>query len=189
MSDASTESVPGRFPERDDSAAGRKNRCKGGKFLSFFLADEEYGIEILKVQEIVGMLEVTPVPGAPEFVLGVINLRGRVMPVIDLRRKFGMQPAERTAETCIIVVNIEEVVTGVVADRVSEVLDIAPEDVEDAHAFIAHTNTDYLMGIGKSEGRIKILLDIARVLPNHEIFEDRAAAAGCEGVHDQNGRC
>jgi purine-binding chemotaxis protein CheW len=150
----------------DDSAAGR-----GGKFLTFFLRGEEYGLEILKVQEIIGMMGVTPVPRTPEFVCGVINLRGKVIPIVDLRLKFGMERAEQTEETCIIVVQANGVQIGIVVDKVSEVLNIAGKDIEDAPSFGTEVNTDYILGIGKSESRIKLLLDIDRVL----IREDFAA--------------
>jgi purine-binding chemotaxis protein CheW len=139
-------------------------RDRGGKFLTFFLAGEEYGLEILKVQEIIGMMDITPVPGTPDSVCGVINLRGKVIHIVDLRLKFEMPAAERTAETCIIVVEANRLLTGIVVDQVSEVLDITGENIEDAPAFGAEVRTDYILGIGKSEGRVKLLLDIDRVL-------------------------
>jgi len=143
------------------SGAGR-----GGKFLTFFLAGEEYGLEILKVQEIIGMMDITPVPRSPDHIRGVINLRGKVIPVVDLRLRFGMQAAEQTSETCIIVVQANRIQTGIVVDQVSEVLNIASEEIEDAPAFGAEVQTDYILGIGKSDGRVKLLLDIDRVLAN-----------------------
>src|SRR5690625_7028019 len=91
-----------------------------GKYLTFELADEAYGVEILKVQEIIGLLPITRVPRTPDFILGVINLRGRIIPIMDLRLKFGMPPSEPTPETCIIVLHIDGVQTGVVVDRVSD---------------------------------------------------------------------
>jgi purine-binding chemotaxis protein CheW len=136
----------------------------GGKFLSFFLDDEEYGIEILKVQEIIGMMAVTRVPRTPDYIRGVINLRGKVIPVIDLRLKFGMETIERTDETCIIVIKTGGVEIGVVVDRVSEVLDIASKDVDETPSFGVDINTDFILGIGKSAARVKILLAIEKVL-------------------------
>jgi purine-binding chemotaxis protein CheW len=137
---------------------------RGGKYLTFYLAGEEYGLEILKVQEIIGMMDVTPVPGSPEHVRGVINLRGKVIPVVDLRRRFGMETAETTSETCIIVVQTNRIQTGIVVDQVSEVSNISSGDVEDAPSFGAEVQTDYILGIGKAEGRVRLLLDIDRVL-------------------------
>jgi purine-binding chemotaxis protein CheW len=146
---------------------------KEGKYLTFTLAGEEYGIGILKIKEIIGMMPITPVPQTPEFFKGVINLRGKVIPVIDLRLKFGMEAANFTERTCIIVVEIDgasgTVMTGTVVDSVSEVLNIRGEDIEDTPAFGANLNTDYILGMAKTEGGVKILLDIDRVLSDEEI--------------------
>jgi purine-binding chemotaxis protein CheW len=139
---------------------------RGGKFLTFFLAGEEYGLEILKVQEIIGMMDITPVPRSPDYIRGVINLRGKVIPIVDLRLRFGMESAERTSETCIIVVEANRVQTGIVVDQVSEVLNIPSDEIEDAPAFGSEVRTDYILGIGKADGRVKLLLDIDRVLAN-----------------------
>jgi purine-binding chemotaxis protein CheW len=147
----------------------------GGEFLTFFLRGEEYGLEILKVQEIIGIMAVTPVPRTPDYIVGIINLRGKVIPIVDLRLKFGMEPLAHTEETCIIVVQANGLQVGIVVDKVSEVLDIAAADVEDAPSFGTEVNTDYILGIGKSEGRIKLLLDIDRVLADAD--EDFAALA------------
>ncbi len=141
---------------------------RGGKYLTFRLDAEEYGLEILKVREIMGMMEVTRVPRTPDFVRGVINLRGKVIPVMDLRQKFGMPSIEDTDLTCIIVVDIGELEMGIIVDKVSEVLDIAGEDIEDAPSFGASVDTDFILGMGKSEGRVTILLDIAKVLTGEE---------------------
>jgi purine-binding chemotaxis protein CheW len=145
-------------------SAARGNASGGGKFLSFFLGPEEYGLEILKVHEIIGMMAITPVPRTPEFVRGVINLRGKVIPTVDLRLKFEMPTVDQTDETCIIVVQASGVQVGIVVDRVSEVLDIKGEDVEPTPAFGTDVNTDYILGIGKSDGRVRLLLDIDKVL-------------------------
>jgi purine-binding chemotaxis protein CheW len=141
----------------------------GGKYLTFFLRGEEYGLEILKVQEIIGMMEITPVPRTPDFIRGVINLRGKVIPIICLRLKFGMEAVAQTEQTCIIVVQARGLQMGIVVDKVSEVLDIASEDIEDAPSFGADVESDYILGIGKSEGRVKLLLDIDRVLTSEEL--------------------
>jgi len=141
---------------------------KEGKYLTFSLAHEEYGLEILKVREIIGYMEITAVPQTPHHVKGVINLRGQVIPVIDLRAKFGMDTADVTEETCIIVVEISQgsrtFQTGIVVDHVQEVLDIAGEDIEDAPQFGSSVNTEFILGMGKIQETVKILLDIDKVL-------------------------
>mgnify|MGYP006278993701 CR=1 FL=1 len=144
---------------------------RGGKFLTFFLADEEYGIEILSVREIIGLLPVTPVPQSPYYVQGVVNLRGQVIPVVDLRLKFDMEGIDPTDETCIIVVQTGGAQLGIIVDKVSEVLDIRSADIVDAPTLGTEINTDYLMGIGKSEGRVTLLLDIGRVFPSEDLSE------------------
>jgi purine-binding chemotaxis protein CheW len=170
MSEGLTEELVGN-PIKQNSPVTEATSHDGGKFLTFFLADEEYGLEILKVQEIIGMLPITPVPRAPEFISGVINLRGKVIPVADLRLKFGMDTIEQTNETCIIVVRTEGIHMGIIVDKVSEVLDIAAEDIEDAPSFGADVNTDYILGIGKSDGKVKLLLAIERVLSTQEVID------------------
>ena len=151
-----------------------------GKYLTFTLDNEEYGIGILKIKEIIGMMSITTIPQTPEFVKGVINLRGKVIPVMDLRLRFGMQAIDYTDRTCIIVVEIEgstgTVMIGIVVDAVSEVLNIKGEDIEDTPTFGTKLNTDYILGMAKMEGSVKILLDIDRVLNNAEIeMLDKAA--------------
>jgi len=144
-----------------------------GKYLTFTLAEEEYGIGILKIKEIIGMLPITSVPQTPEFVKGVINLRGKVIPVIDLRLRFGMGEIDYTERTCIIVVETTgqagTVLIGIVVDSVSEVLNIKAEDIEDTPTFGTRLNTDYILGMAKMEGGVKILLNIDKVLSAQEI--------------------
>lgn len=146
---------------------------KEGKYLTFALGAEEYGLEILKVREIIGYMDITAVPQTPHYVKGVINLRGQVIPVIDLRANFGMEITEVTEETCIIVVEISngnrKFSTGVVVDRVQEVLDIKCKDIEQAPQFGASVNTDFILGMGKISNSVKILLDIDRVLANDDL--------------------
>ena len=151
-----------------------------GKYLTFTLSDEEYGIGILKIKEIIGMMAVTTVPQTPEFVKGVINLRGKVIPVIDLRLRFGMESMDYTERTCIIVVEIDgtagTVQIGIVVDSVSEVLNIKADEIEDTPTFGTRLNTDYILGMAKMEGGVKILLDINRVLKAEEVeLLDQAA--------------
>jgi len=151
-----------------------------GKYLTFSLAEEEYGIGILKIKEIIGMMPITTVPRTPEFVKGVINLRGKVIPVMDLRLRFDMEEIDYTERTCIVVVEIEgtsgTVMVGVVVDSVSEVLNIKGEDVEETPKFGAKLNTDYIFGMAKMEGGVKILLDIDQVLSENEISDLEKAA-------------
>ncbi len=144
-----------------------------GKYLTFTLAEEEYGIGILKIKEIIGMMPITSVPKTPGFVKGVINLRGKVIPVIDLRLRFGMEKLDYTERTCIIVVEIEGqtgiVLIGIVVDAVSEVLNIKGEDMENTPTFGAKLDTQYILGMAKMEGGVKILLDIDQVLNTNEL--------------------
>ncbi len=148
-----------------------QTNSRGGKYLTFKLASEEYGLEILKVREIMGLMEITKVPRTPDFVKGVINLRGKVIPVIDLRLKFGMESIEQTSETCIIVVEMDEMQMGVIVDKVSEVLDIDSKEIEDAPSFGTNVDTNFILGMGKTKGRVTILLDISKVLSNQEVLE------------------
>jgi purine-binding chemotaxis protein CheW len=142
----------------------------GGKYLTFFLDREEYGLEILKVREIIGMMDITPVPRTPKFVCGVINLRGKVIPVVNLRTKFGMETIETNGETCIIVVQAEDIEMGIVVDRVSEVIDIPTSAIQPPPAFgNKRISISYLLGIGKTEETIKLLLNIDKVLSRAEL--------------------
>lgn len=146
---------------------------KEGKYLTFTLANEEYGIGILKIKEIIGMMPITPVPQTPEYVKGVINLRGKVIPIVDLRLRFGMEAMDYTERTCIIVVEMagkaSTVQIGIVVDAVSEVLNIKGEDIEDRPTFGTELSLDYIFGMAKMEGGVKILLDIDRVLSAEEV--------------------
>jgi purine-binding chemotaxis protein CheW len=151
-----------------------------GKYLTFSLANEEYGIGILKIREIIGMMPITSVPQTPAFVKGVINLRGKVIPVLDLRLRFGMQEIEYSERTCIIVVEITgqagKIQIGSVVDSVSEVLNIKGEDIENTPTFGASLDTEYILGMAKMEGGVKILLDIDKVLSDGEIAALEKAA-------------
>lgn len=146
---------------------------KTGKYLTFTLDEEEYGIGILKVKEIIGMMPITSVPRTPAFVKGVINLRGKVIPVMDLRVKFDMAAIPYTERTCIIVVEIDDeegiVLMGIVVDAVSEVLNIQEEEIEETPAFGTKLDTDYILGMAKTGGSVKILLNIDRVLSTEEL--------------------
>lgn len=144
-----------------------------GKYLTFELAPEIYGIEILKVQEIIGIMKVTRVPKLPEFIKGVINLRGKVIPVVDLRLKFSLNSVEITEKTCIIVVQVARgnsvIVMGLIVDQVSEVLDIKNEQLEPAPSFGSSIDTDFLLGIGKVEDKVIMLVNVDQVLSLEEL--------------------
>jgi purine-binding chemotaxis protein CheW len=159
------------------SAIGRK---LAGKYLTFKLGDEEYGLEILKVQTIIQMQEVTKVPKTPHFVRGVINLRGKVIPVIDLRVKFGLETREDTDKTCIVVVQAtreeqDATTMGIIIDEVNEVPQISAEDIEETPSFGSNVNTSFILGMAKLGGNVKILLDIDRVLSTSDIAAVEAA--------------
>jgi purine-binding chemotaxis protein CheW len=145
-----------------------QTKAKAGKYLTFALGKEEFGIAILKVREIIGYMTITAVPQMPDYVKGVINLRGQVIPVVDLRSRFGMEIKEITDQTCIIVVDIHQsdrsFHAGLVVDHVQEVLNIEASNIDDAPQFGTDVNTDFLLGIGKAGNAIKLLLDIDRVL-------------------------
>jgi purine-binding chemotaxis protein CheW len=145
-----------------------QTKAKAGKYLTFALGKEEFGIAILKVREIIGHMTITAVPQMPGYVKGIVNLRGQVIPVVDLRSRFGMETKEVTDQTCIIMVDIHQAdrsfFAGLVVDRVQEVLNIEADNIDDAPQFGTDVNTDFLLGIGKAGSAIKLLLDIDRVL-------------------------
>ncbi|MEN6468652.1 MAG: chemotaxis protein CheW [Smithella sp.] len=163
-----------------EADASAQQVSREGKYLTFSLAGEEYGIGILKVKEIIGFMTITPVPQTPEHIKGVINLRGKVIPVVDLRLKFGMERAESTERTCIIVVEIvasgNKIAMGIVVDSVSEVLNIRSAEIEDTPSFGSKLDTDYILGMAKSGQSVKILLDIDKVMSDEEISRMDAAA-------------
>ena len=156
-----------------DRTAKRDAGMMEGKYLTFSMNQEEYGVGILTIKEIIGMMRITPVPQTPDYVKGVINLRGKVIPVIDLRLRFGMNSNGYTERTCIIVVEIENdsrtLQIGIVVDSVSEVMNIKGSDIEQTPEFGTTLNTDYILGMAKTAENVKILLDIARVLSASEM--------------------
>jgi purine-binding chemotaxis protein CheW len=145
-----------------------------GKYLTFTLGAEEYGLAILKVREIIGMMDITAVPQTPTAVKGVINLRGKVIPVVDLRLKFGMPEAEYTEATCIVVVEVGTLM-GIIVDTVQEVLDIRGAEIAPPPPLGASVDTRFIIGMGKVKGAVKILLDIERVLNDEKSFADEMA--------------
>ena len=171
--------------EQQTASALETVETKAGKYLTFSLSGEEYGLEILKVREIIGVMDITDVPRTPEFVKGVINLRGKVIPVVDLRLKFAMPEAEHTEETCIIVVNVGDVEMGIVVDKVSEVLDIAAQEIEESPSFGASVDTDFILGMGKAGDRVTILLDVEKVLSGSGAHDIAAIA---ESVAQEAGK-
>ncbi len=156
------------------------DETKAGKYLTFKLADEDYGVSLLKVREIIGMMPITSVPRTPAFVKGVINLRGKVIPVTDLRMRFDMAEIDYTDRTCIIVVEVEgqdaKLQMGIVVDAVTEVLPIKAEEIEAPPEFGAKVDTHYILGMANMDGAVKILLDIDRVMTAEEISELEKAA-------------
>ena len=150
-----------------------------GKFLTFVLGQEEYGLEILKVREIIGYMEITHVPKTPDYIKGIINLRGKVIPIVDLRTHFGMEAIDVTEATCIIVVEItredRHIETGIIVDQVSEVLDITAEQIEATPEFGSSVDTQFILGMGKIGDSVKILLEIDQVLNSGEIIDIAAS--------------
>ncbi len=155
---------------------------RSGKYLAFHLGAEEFAIRVLTVREIMGLQEITVVPQTPEYLKGVINLRGRVIPVVDLRLRFGMAQVEYTQRTCIIVAQVQgesdKIPMGIVVDGVSEVLNLASADIEDTPDFGVSLPTPFILGMAKIKGKVNILLDIDRVLTGQELRSVAAAIPG-----------
>ncbi len=144
-------------------------RSTGGKYLTFVLGRASYGIDVLKIREIIRLVEFTAVPQMPDFVKGVINLRGKIIPVVDLRLKFRLSTAESTERTCIVVVQVDvpgggKTLMGLVVDSVEEVLNISQNDIEAPPDFGTKLDTSYILGMAKIKGVVKTLLDINRVM-------------------------
>ncbi len=154
--------------------------ANGGKYLTFKLDDEEYGVEILKVREIIGMMGITAVPRMPTYMKGVINLRGKVIPVIDLRLKFGLEEIAHTDQTCIIVVDVGREI-GIIVDTVSEVLDIGDDSIEPPPSMGGSLDTSFILGMGKVEEEVKILLDVDKVLTTEKLLVIDDA---CENIEE-----
>ncbi|MCW5978966.1 MAG: purine-binding chemotaxis protein CheW [Bryobacteraceae bacterium] len=147
---------------------------RAGKYLTFHLGREEFAIQVLKVREIMGIQDITAVPQTPECVKGVINLRGKVIPVVDLRLKFGLPELEYSQRTCIIVVQVHgagaPMLMGIVVDGVSEVLNLVAADIEDTPDFGRDVSMPYLLGMAKVKGKVKILLDIDQILSSQGLL-------------------
>lgn len=150
--------------QEDNNADAFSAESKGSKYLSFFLGKEEYAIEILKVQEIIGIMPITPVPKMPTYIRGVLNLRGKIVPVMNLRIRFSLPEVEDTDETCIIVVQDKEHLMGVLVDKVSEVADILENQVEEVPTYGIEANSAYLSGIAKKSDSVKMIVDVHKVV-------------------------
>src|SRR5690348_5409766 len=165
--------MPTNVLTANEAAAATQTDARAGKYLTFQLANEEFGIRVLKVREIMGLQEITAVPQTPAHVKGVINLRGKVVPVVDLRLKFGIPAAEYTQRTCFIVTQVQgesaPVLMGIVVDGVSEVLNLTGQEIEDTPDFGDEAGVRYLLGMAKVKGKVKILLDIDQVLSTQEL--------------------
>lgn len=165
-----------------DASQPARAAARGGKYLTFSLASEEYGLEILKVREIIGIMDITCIPQMPAYIKGVINLRGKVIPVMDLRLKFGLEPAAYTEQTCVIVVDVGALV-GVIVDTVEEVLDVNASQIDAPPPLGANVDTSFILGMGKVKGGVKILLDIDKVLSSEELAATlQEAVSAAEGM-------
>jgi len=161
--------------QEDGIAHTSEHDLKGlaGKYLTFELGEESYGLGILKVQEIIKMQEITKVPRTPEHVQGVINLRGKVMPIIDMRKVFDMEEVEESRDTCIIVVQlwsgVDSFTMGVIVDKVAEVLAIGVDEIEPAPSFGTQVDTQFILGMAKTKNSVKILLDAEKLVDTETV--------------------
>ena len=161
------------------SAAGK--HCASGKYLTFGLGTESYGVGVLRVREIIRQTDITPVPQMPAYVKGVINLRGKIIPIVDLRLKFGLAEIKDTDQTCIIVVQVKQVsgvfnMMGLLVDAVEEVVNIGSADIEETPDFGSNVHTDYILGMAKVKNSVKILLDMDKVIACETLVQIHAAA-------------
>lgn len=141
------------------------------QFVEFKIGEEEYGIDILQVKTIERMMPITRVPKAPNFVEGVINLRGEIVPVIDLKKRFDLPVVETTDNTRIIIVTVDDITVGMIVDSATEVVQLAQKDIEPAPAITGSIDSNYLDGVGKIEGKLLILLNVAKLLKPQEISQ------------------
>ncbi|MBU8934448.1 MAG: chemotaxis protein CheW [candidate division Zixibacteria bacterium] len=148
---------------------GTKDSGELLQMVSFKIASEEFGVDILKVQEINRMVEITKVPQAPHYVEGVINLRGKVIPIVDLRKRFGLPDKEYDKDTRIVVVDISSNIMGMVVDSVAEVLRLPADTIEPAPEIAAGVNSEYIKGVAKLENRLLIFLDLSKVIDMSEL--------------------
>lgn len=171
--DAVLEAAPGTTAENPavkTTTKGNEENFSTEKFLTFVLEDEEYGIEILRVREIIGMMPITPVPQSSMQLKGIINLRGKIIPVFDLRLIFGMTERDHDNATCIIIVDTSNhQLVGIVVDTVSEVMNVSGSEIETGDALSSKINTNFILGISKVKEKIRILIDIDKVLGGEDL--------------------
>jgi purine-binding chemotaxis protein CheW len=156
--------------EKESFVAEEKDRQDSDliQLVTFRIDEEEFGVDILRVQEIIRMMGITKVPKAPDFVEGVINLRGNVIPILDLRKRFRLEPREHDGQTRIIVIEIDNLVVGFIVDSVSEVLRIPENTVEPPPSVVSGLDSEYISGVGKLDDRLLILLDLNKLLSREE---------------------
>ncbi|MFN8389443.1 MAG: chemotaxis protein CheW [Bdellovibrionota bacterium] len=166
----------------------QSQHAAAGKFLTFSISKERYGVEILRVQELIGVTHITHVPRCPEFIKGVINLRGKIIPVFDLRLKFGIEPIPYDEKTCIIVVNVnkgeQKLAIGVIVDTVLEVVNLAAEEIEPAPNYGSQLDSQFIVGMGKKDGHLNILVDIQKILTESD--NQQLAALGAKATTEQS---
>lgn len=160
------------------SEDGSRSRSElAGKYLNFRLDEKYYAFPLLKVREIIRLTDITPVPRTSEYIRGIINLRGKIIPVFDLRRRFGIHPIPDTSISCIIVVDVDDIEVGVVVDSVAQVAVFSSDEIERAPAFSQNEQTNYILGIGKCPSYVTLLLDIQYLLQKDEIIEAKRGFA------------
>ena len=161
-------------------------RARPGKYLIFRLAEEAYGIDIFSVREIIGLPAITPVPRTPVFIKGVINLRGKIIPVVDLRTKFCMSQKEFTRDTCIVMVDVAatsgRLWMGIIVDSVRDVANFAAGDLEEVPSFGVRVDTSFLLGLGRQKEGMTLLLDIEKVLSHEELIAVKSSTEPSEGA-------
>ena len=157
-------------------APAAAHRASAGKYLTFVLGRESYGVHVLKIREIIRLIDITPVPRMPEYIRGVVNLRGKIIPVVDLRIKFGLSDIQVTERTCIVVVQINlpsglKTPMGLIVDAVEEVVALAAGDIESTPDFGGQLDTDYILGMAHVKGVVKTLLDLDRVMATEALVD------------------
>lgn len=159
--------------EQLNEAKNEKTQNNLNKFITFFLENEEFAVDIKKIKEIIGIMEITSVPNTPEYIKGVLNLRGKIIPVIDLRTKFGMEFKEYGERTSIIILEIQtdngKVNIGTIVDTVTEVIQISDEQIEETPNFGVEVDTTFIIGMARIKDKVKIILDIDKILTSDEI--------------------
>ncbi len=156
-----------------------------GKFLTFHLAEVDYGVEIRHVTEIIGIQKITQVPDMPDFIRGVINLRGNVIPVMDVRTRFRLPDRDYDERTCIVVVNINDIAMGLVVDQVSEVAEIPENQIEPPPSSSIGNHSQYIQGMGKIDDQLKVLLDVTKLLRDEEQLAAQAVGAQEENISSE----